>query len=204
MKNLNREFKLREQILLLMLAAIVIGAAYYYFVHKPVTSGIADAKQKISELSAEKESLDAQIALLERMQETNQDPAAIELGYMPSYSYSEKELKLLNDVLQNTLDYTVTFSGLSRDGNQIRRNFTLVFRVNNYNEVEEVLYNLTKTELRCLIGDMSCSIVSYSTFTNFWDGGEKIAESNSVKVSVSATFYETLVEGTPDSALPAG
>ncbi len=201
MKNLNREFKLRERLLLLALAAIVIAAVYYYLVHKPVSQGIATAKQQISELTSEKESLDNQIALLERMQETNQDAFAVELGYMPSYNNSENEIRLLNDVLQNTIDYTVTFSGLSRNGNQIRRSFSLVFRVNDYNEVERILYELSKTEMRCLIGDISCSITgdNYNWLEGTWIDGEE-----TIQINTSATFYETLVEGTPDSALPAG
>lgn len=200
MKNLDREFQLKERILLLVLATIVLGAVYYYFVHQPVKTGIDQAKQRIDELTVEKESLDAKIAVLEQMQKTNQDPAAIALGYMPSYNYSDKELRLLNDVLRNTLDYTVTFSGLTRDGNQIRRNFNLVFRVENYDEVASVLYELTKTELRCLIGDMSCSVLTGSGYNVFT--GEAADVKPTIQVKVSAVFYETLVEGTPDSALP--
>ncbi|MDO4803712.1 MAG: type II secretion system protein GspM [Lachnospiraceae bacterium] len=186
MKNLEREFKIRESILLLILAIILIGAVYYYLVHKPVTKTIREAEQKISELSAEKQTLDAQIARLEKMAGKSADPEAVAMGYMPSYNYSEKEIQLLNDILQDTLEYTVTFSGVTRKSNQIRRSFTLRFRVKDYDAVESVIRSLTKTNLRCLIGDLRCSL----------------AKDGSINVETAAVFYETMVGGTEDTALP--
>ncbi|MCR5295512.1 MAG: hypothetical protein K6E30_10155, partial [Lachnospiraceae bacterium] len=53
----------------------------------------------------------------------------------------------------------------------------------------EIISQLEESPYRCLLGDISCSLHE----------GDENAE---VSVSATATFYETLVGGTPDSGLP--
>lgn len=186
MKNLDREFQIRESLLLLILACILIGGAYYYLVHKPVTKAISKADQKIEELTEKKQVLDAQIAALEKMAKQSGSSQAMAMGYMPSYNYSEKEIRLLNDILQEALNYSVTFSAVARSGDQIRRSFILKFSVNDYDKMEAVLSKLTQTNIRCLISDIRCAE----------------ANDGSVQVEAAAVFYETMVGGTEDTALP--
>ena len=187
MRNLSREFTLRESILLVFLIVVLIATGYYYFLHKPVKTAIEAANIEIDQLTGEIAVLNGQIAEMERMNAETDDPTAIRLGYMASYNNSEEEIRLLNNILRNTIEYTVTFSGVTRSGNQIRRNFTLHFRTEDYKDAKVVLTELSRAEYRCLIGDLRCV---------------EDEEDKSITADASATFYETVVGGTPDAALP--
>ena len=107
-------------------------------------------------------------------------------GWMGSYNSSKEELAFLNSVLADTLQYTISFANVTRSGNQIRRGFSLQYEAKNYHAAQEILTNLLKGKYRCLVGDVSCTIKS----------------SGAVEMRQSATFYETMVGGTPDAALP--
>ena len=190
MRNLNREFTIKENIILIVLAVIVIAIGYYYLVHKPVRSAIEAAEAEIEELTVENEIIEGRIAQLERMSAETADPSALRLGYMASYNNSEAELRLLNDILKDTLEYTVSFSGVSRSGDLVRRSFTLHFRAEDYQSMKAVLEQLTDGEYRCLIGDLRCSEKGSDQYPD------------AVTADASATFYETMAGGTADLALP--
>lgn len=187
MRNLSREFTLRESIMLVFLIVILIAAGYYYFLHKPVKTAIEAANIEIEQLTGEIAVLNGQLAEMERMNAETDDPNAIRLGYMASYNNSEAEIRLLNNILRNTIEYTVTFSGVSRSGDQIRRNFTLKFRTENYDDMKAVLTELSRAEYRCLVGDIRCV---------------ETKDGESITTDAAATFYETMVGGTADAALP--
>ena len=105
---------------------------------------------------------------------------------MGSYNSSKPETAFLHTVLADVPDYTISFDEVTREGDQIRRNFTLNFTTASYDSAEKIIKNLTSGDYRCLIGDMSCSV-----------------ENGITSVTLQGTFYETMVGGTPDSALPA-
>ena len=192
MRNLNREFTLRENIILIALAVILLAIGYYYLVHRPVRTAVEQARIDIDELTAENEILDARIALLEQMSAETDDPTAARLGYMASYNNSEEELRLLNDILRDTIEYTVTFSGVTRSGDLVRRSFTLHFLAEDYAAMKQVLEQLNGSGLRCLIGTLRCSTTPSDDHPD------------AVTADASAIFYETMAGGTADLALPEG
>lgn len=112
------------------------------------------------------------------------------ISYMASYNNSKEELALLNDILSDTVQYTVTFTNVTRNNNQIRRNFSLQFRTEDYASMWEVINGLCESEYRCLVGDIKCQAAKER------DG------SRYVTADVTATFFETMVGGTPDAGLP--
>lgn len=187
MKIMSRDFTTAEKILLMGLALILVGLAYYYFVDTPVRQAIASSKAEVDTLQLELTSAQKRLSYLEGIQKNidslqNQG----DLGWMGSYNNSNVEVKFLNDVLANTKRYSINFANVLRNGDQIRRNFTLQFSTRNYAEAQEILTRLLEGENRCLVGDMSCTINT--------DG--------SVTLTATATFYETLVGGVPDAGLP--
>lgn len=187
MKIMSRDFTTAEKILLMGLALILVGLAYYYFVDTPVRQAIASSKAEVDTLQLELTSAQKRLSYLEGIQKNidslqNQG----DLGWMGSYNNSNAEVKFLNDVLANTKRYSINFANVLRNGDQIRRNFTLQFSTRNYAEAQEILTQLLEGENRCLVGDMSCTINT--------DG--------SVTLTATATFYETLVGGVPDAGLP--
>lgn len=190
MKVLSRDFTIREKIVLLLLALVLIGLAYYQFVDKPVRTSIARAENEKAALELELQTVQLKVAQLEKMQnEIDSITSSGSINRMPSYNNSKEVNKLLNSVL-GKLDYAITFSNVTRSGDQIRRNISLRFTAPNYSSMEQVIDKLAQSEYRCLIGNVSCSL------NNERDG------SKTVVVNLTATFYETMVGGTADAGLP--
>ena len=192
MKLMSRDFTLKEKILLGILTVILLGAVYYLAVDQPVRSAISEAVSEQENLNTELAVLQQKAATLSRMQnelETIQGNASY--GQMGSYNNAKAELDELNQLLRDADTYDVSFSNVTRDGDLIRRTFNLTFSASSYSKAVELLERLCNGELRCLISGIS--IVSQ----------EDDFSQDGVNVGLSATFYETMVGGTPDSGLPA-
>jgi hypothetical protein len=106
---------------------------------------------------------------------------------MKSYNASKEEIAFLNDILSDTIQYSVNFGDVTRSGDQIRRNFTLQYQTKTYAAAEDIMRQLCDGPYRCLVGDVRCSI----------------DDDGIVTVNEAATFYETMVGGVADSGLPA-
>ncbi len=192
MKVMSREFSLKEKLLLLLLSLILVGLAYYQFVDRPVRAALTSAQEEAQALSTELTAVEAKLARMHRMRDELEDvTSGGSASEMSSYNNSKAEIALLNDILSNTLQYAITFENVTRDGDQIRRNFSLQFTMDSYDGVEAILSALNESRYRCLIGDVRCSA---SRDNNLMEGN--------VTVNAVATFFETMVGGTPDAGLP--
>ncbi len=190
MRVLSREFSRAEKILLALLAVVLIALLYYQFVHVPVTDALTRAATEKTELESELLVAQAKEAKLIKMQqEIDSISADGSLKSMPSYNNSRNVTSLLNDVL-GSLGYSITFSNVTRNGDQVRRNITLAFTAPEFADVQRVLRELTDSEYRCLIGDMNC--------TRNVDRFDVVT----FRVAATVTFYETMVGGTADAGLP--
>lgn len=191
MKVLSRDFTMREKILLLALAVLIIGIGYYKFIDEPVRSTIANAKAEEANLQVELEAVQAKVAALKKMEFQLENMTSSDKDYMPSYNNRKAEIKQLNDILQNAQSYSVTFDSITREGNQIRRNFTLQFTTNRYTSAESILDRLEDGPYRCKLTEVLCTSESGNVYN-----GE-------ISVSAVATFYETVVGCTDEAGLPA-
>ena len=192
MKLLSRDFTKGEKALLLILAIALLAIGYYLLVFKPVKEGIEKANAESDNLRVELTAIQAKVAVLERMQNEIDDIMVDpNISVMPSYNNKKAVNKLLSEILGN-MTYSATLSNLTRSGDQIRRNVQLQFTAPSYAAMEEVLERLSNCEYRCLIDNVNC--------TNYRD---RYYDVDTYNVSLTATFFETLVGGTPDAALPA-
>ena len=188
MKVLSRDFTRTEIILIIVLALILVGLAYYQFVDKPVRASIANAQSEAGMLETELAAAQARLAAAQKVKNSMDElEASGQLSWMGSYNNSKAEVAFLNTILADTLQYSVSFSNVTRAGNQIRRSFTLEYRTDSYASAHEIMARLCQSYDRCLVSDASCSQEN--------DGV--------VVVRQAATFYETMVGGTPDAGLPA-
>lgn len=191
MKIWSRDFTRFEKGLLLVLALILVGLAYYFVVDRPVRSSIAQAEAEYEAMEAELAAVNAKIARLEKLaKETESMKEDGSISYMASYNNSKEELALLNDILSDTVQYNVTFTNVTRNNNQIRRNFSLQFRTEDYASMWEVINGLCESDYRCLVGDIRCQAAKDRDSRQY------------VTADVTATFFETMVGGTPDAGLP--
>ena len=189
MKIMSRDFTFKERLLLAVLALILLGLGYYYFVDIPVRQSIISSEAEVTTLQSELNTIQERVGYLSGIRQKLDELEHMNnnLGWMGSYNNSKAEVKFLNDVLANTLRYTINFAEVTRSGDQIRRNFTLQFQTLDYPSAQQIMTDLLQGENRCLVGDMKCSINADGT----------------VIINATATFYETMVGGVPDAGLPS-
>ena len=193
---MNREVNAKEKVLLVVLILIILGFAYYRFVDQPVRKNLEKASAEYSALQTELTEVRVKIRELQRMQdEIDEITSGEKDSYMPSYNNTNEELALLNDILSDTSKYSVSFTKVTRNKDQIRRDFKLDFTAPDYETMKDIINRLTSVDYRCLIGDCTCSVVNTKN--------QQKEETTALSVSATATFYETLVGGTVDAGLPA-
>ena len=187
MKIMSRDFTTKEKALIVVLALILLALVYYYFVDQNVRTSIANSQSEEQSLQMQLDVVEARILHLKGLQ-TKMDEleASGQLTYMGSYNHSKAEVAFLNDILAGTLQYSIDFANVTRSGDQIRRNFTLQFKTISYQAAQDIMTRLCTGENRCLVGDVRCTIAAEGT----------------VVIDASATFYETMVGGVADAALP--
>lgn len=193
MKNMNREFTTREKLLILLLCLILVGLAYYQFVDQPVRTALNNAHAERDSLLTELTAVNAKLTVMRRMRDEMEDiTAGGTVSEMKSYNNSKPEIALLNDILRGTPDYTITFADVTRDNDQIRRNFSLTFVSDKYESIQRIVKQLSESPYRCLIGDLKISVTRGKTM-----------EEGPINVNATATFFETMVGGVVDAGLPA-
>ena len=188
MKVLSRDFTRTEKILIAVLALILLALVYYQFVDKSVRQSITNAESEAQMLQTQLDAVQVKLATAQKIK-NNMDQLEAEgnLSWMGSYNNSKEELRFLNDILASTLNYSISFSNVTRAGDQIRRSFSLTYRTPSYKAARDIMIQLLEGKNRCLISNVSCSI----------------GRDGSVSMSESCTFYETMVGGTADAGLPA-
>ena len=189
MKIMSRDFTTREKIMLLVLTLILLAAGYYAVIDQPIRTAINEAKSQQDELNTELMLLQTKAASLSRMQsELDSIEQSGSLGKMGSYNNSKAELDELNQLLQDAKTY---FSDVTRDGDLIRRSFSLTFSAADYDKAADLVNRLCTGEWRCIVSDL-----------RYVAAGDDL-NTGSVNVGVTATFYETMQGGKADSGLPA-
>ena len=193
MKGLSRNLTKSELTLLAILIVLILGAAYFYLVDQPVRAGIAAAEAKEAALIPEVDEVNARLAEINNMENelAEMEANGHGLSYMPSYNASKAELDFLNNVLAQAEDYIISFSDVSREGDQIRRAFSLQYTARDYDEAIAIIKAMEECENRCLVGNFTVNPVQ----------GEDIL-TEEVTVACNAIFYETAYEAVVDKDLP--
>lgn len=188
MKIMSRNFTNREKILIIALALVLVGLFYYQFVDRVVRETIDAADAEYNSLRSDLDVLQNRLQQLSSIQSSmDQLEEEGKLSWMGSYNNSKEEVAFLNDILADTVQYSITFANVTRTGDQIRRSFTLQYKTRDYRAARDIMIRLLEGKNRCLVGDVRCAI-----------GGD-----GSVVMNQSATFYETMVGGVADAGLPS-
>ena len=187
MNVMSREFTRSEKILIVILSILLIGLLYYRFVYITTEDMLRSVK---ADADAAQNDLDIANARVERLEKMQNEMDAIDteedVSRMESYNNSKRETAFLNQVLRGVDDYSISFSDITRDGDQIRRSFSLQFVTHSYRDAVDVVDQLSHGEYRCLVDDINYSLT----------------DNKDIYINLTATFFETMVGGTPDSALP--
>ncbi len=197
MNRLNHELSLKEKLVVIGLTVILLGLLYYKFVDQPMKAQIETLNTEISDITDEKDIIQTKVMYYSNMQSNLDVIKGLDIvTYMPSYNANKEEVAFLNNVLSNADSYSINFSEVTRNSNQIRRKFNITFAVQKYEEASKIIETLSNGDVRCMIGDISCTKVDAKSY------GDQHLYDSYISMTVSATFYETLVGGRVDSALP--
>lgn len=202
-KKLSRELTVKEKTLLFILILMLLGAAYYFFVYEPAVSQLSELEQKHEEIEEDITKAEAKLQEIKSMKKEmdSLEEGSPEYTYMPSYNYEKEEIAFLQGILAaQTKKYNISFSKITRDGEQLRRKFSLTFTASGYNAAEKIVEELEGSDIRCIIGDMS---VSFSEPENGDNEVNTDLFDKDINISCTATFYETTYGGKKDSELPA-
>ena len=184
MKVMSREFTRAEKVLIVVLAVVLFGLLYYKFVFLTTNDVVQTLKSEAETTQTELDIANAKLAKLQKMDQAlaeNDD-----MSIMESYNNSKEETAFLNKALSDVEDYSITFSDITKDGNQIRRSFALQFVTSTYQQALDVVSEISYGEYRCLVDDINYTL----------------SDSNKIYIDLTATFFETMVGGHEDSALP--
>ena len=188
MKLFSRDFTTTEKILIVILALILLALVYYQFVDKTVRTTIENAQSEAMMLETEIDAAQIRALRLRTLKDSmDQMEAEGKLSWMGSYNNSKAEVRFLNDLLADTLSYSIEFANVTRNGNQIRRSFKLRYQTGGFRKAREIVEQLRESENRCLVSDIKCIMESSGVTT----------------LEANATFYETMVGGVADAGLPA-
>lgn len=187
MNVFTREFRTSEKVLLAVLVLILLGLGYYYFVDIPVRDTIRGNEAEVASLRTQLDSVQQRLMQLQSVQNSLDElKEQGKLSWMGSYNNSKAEVAFLNEILADTMNYSIQFADVTRIGDQIRRGFTLQYQTENYAAAREIMTRLLEGRNRCVVGDMRCGVNADGTVT----------------IAAAATFYETMEGGVPDAALP--
>ena len=192
---LSRSFSKKELIMVLLVLAMVLGFCYYYFVYLPVNDKIESANSRITELQDEDQLLQTKLLRLKKTQsELEALKSGEEVSIMPSYNGAKLEVNFLHDLMAPLGKYDFQFSEVTREKDLIRRDFTLSFESVKYDRIINIFKALYNCKYRVLISDVTYKAPDPTQSNS--------AEDNELKMSLSGTFYETMVGGSEDEGLP--
>ncbi len=172
----------RDFILLMLLLVILIGIGYYLGFYKPLQKELADIAAQSAEIDAQINASMAKVNSMDAMQAELDEIMARpeeEITEIAPYDNKKTVLTEMNAILARTNDRSLQFQNpdIKSDGT-VRRNISLSFACDNYEDAKGVIQDLTESRWRCLVSNLSVS------------GGGSITE-GAVSVSATITFFES-------------
>ena len=194
----GKGFSTKEIILVAVLLLILGYFGYSYFFDGPIDDKIQAEANEQAELQMQIDLVNQKLVEIEAQQ------AEIDLLgenslkiRMPSYNAENMEINFLDSLTRSTFSISTQTGDVTRAGDQIRRPITITFETDSYDNVVYYITSLNNSEIRCLIDEVK---FSENALKNGFDSDEVTTVYD---VSIKATFYETMWDGTADPMLPA-
>ena len=151
-----RRLTLRERVLLVLLAVVAAVSGYVLLVHNPITAREEALQIQLEEDGALSDQLALRVAELARMEQAlaQWESGAEGAAAMPDYDNLQGLMVELNRILSGCRAYTITFGGTETTERVVRRQVTLPFTCDTYQQARSVLEQLHQSGLRCLLQDV--------------------------------------------------
>lgn len=193
--NLSRQFTRREKILLLILAALLLFAVYFYAVSRPTSAVMESTQSQIENLKTEIAILDAKKQRMDAMQsELDTLHSSASAMPIPAYDNLQQLMVFLNNVLDGTNDYTLSFPSLDlpvedSGSDIVRRHLQMTFVSPNYAAARQTLNQLQACPFCSQLKDVSIIPVTESRNAL---GQNASLLGNPVQVTLTMSFYENM------------
>ena len=174
----SRQFTVRDLILLILAAVIGIGIFYYQVVYKGFQDSIE--RYKTDDLENEAMILQTQVIKMKQMEKYIAENSDKELGEIALYNNLSNEIKELDRIFSNVDELTVNWSNPTLTDSTVRRNANISFNAVGYNNVVNLITELTHCKYRCLVRDVNISGVRDNLLN----------ENGYIKASIDITFFE--------------
>ena len=176
------KLSLRETIMLLFLVVLLIGVGYYTLFYTPLQNEMASIAAQSSDCDTQITTAMAKVAKMNAMQEELDEifsRPADQITEIAPYDNKQVVLNQLYGILGRTTDYTLTFTDpqVQKDGT-VRRNISMSFRCESYENAKEVIRDLTDSHWRCLVSNLAIDC----------EDGDMMKYG--VSVSCTITFFE--------------
>lgn len=178
----SRKFTVRELLLIIIAAVIGLGIFYYEVVYKGFQNSIE--KYATEDLESQAIVLQAQVIKKKQMEKYIEENEDKELGEVTIYNNLSNEIKELDRIFSSVDELVVTWSTPTLTETTVRRNANIAFEVVGYDNVVDLIIELTNCKYRCLLRDVSVAAEKDDLLNNI----------GNIKVSIDVTFFEKVDE----------
>ena len=172
----------REVFMLVFLVVLVIGVGYYLGFYTPLQNELSSISVQSGEADTQIATAMAKVNKMNTMQAELDEifaNAGDDITEIAPYDNKEVVLNQLYGILGRTQDYSLSFTDPDvQDDGTVRRNISMNFHCESYADAKEVIRDLTDSQWRCLVGNLSIS-----------SDDEDMMETG-VTVSATITFFE--------------
>lgn len=178
----SRKFTVRELLLIIIAAVIGLGIFYYEVVYKGFQNSIE--KYATEDLESQAIVLQAQVIKKKQMEKYIEENEGKELGEVTIYNNLSNEIKELDRIFASVDELVVTWSTPTLTETTVRRNANIAFEIVGYDNVVDLIIELTNCKYRCLLRDVSVAAEKDDLLNNI----------GNIKVSIDVTFFEKVDE----------
>lgn len=151
-----RKLTLRERVLLILLAIVVVISAYVMLFSMPLSQRAQALTDEIAQADELALQLEVRLAEQQRMErelkqlETAEDAPVP----MPEYDNQHSVMIILNGILKDCRDYSLSFQSDQVDEQVYCRRAVIPFTCDSYHEARAILQRLHDCPLRCVLEDV--------------------------------------------------
>lgn len=152
-------FNIREKVLLCILAVLIVVSGYVMLFYMPVTEKMQSLESEIENnklvLTQLEEKLNKQNQMENELKEVFSENSSP--NTMPKFDNIQNLMFELSDILENTVNYSLKFSGVDTQQSVVRRRVNFSFTCENYDLAKLVLNEIENSQYRCILEDVNIS-----------------------------------------------
>ena len=157
---MKRSLTAREWILLAVLAVVALVSAYVTLFYLPTTARREAALQETQLCRTQIESALLRVEEKRRMERElaeifARDPDPLSLA---PYDNLHPVMMELHNILDGTVDYSLSFGSVDAEESIVRRSISLNFTSGSYQGARDVLWQLHNSAYRCMLDSVSISM----------------------------------------------